>query len=114
MTTNGNGPAAVQTEPFNVLIDPRVAADGVTQTDLQEQFDHNMRMRELVNSVVPSVVSVKTSKKISLRRQTQLDPFEFFFPRSRRGGSPEESLVQNSLGSGVVVTEEGPVQRFTI
>ncbi|HZS07665.1 MAG TPA: hypothetical protein VFD58_22710 [Blastocatellia bacterium] len=39
------------TEAFNVLIDPRVAADGVTQADLQEQFEHNLRMRELVNSV---------------------------------------------------------------
>jgi photosystem II stability/assembly factor-like uncharacterized protein len=39
------------TQPLNVLIDPRVAADGVTQADLQEQFEHNMRMRELVSSV---------------------------------------------------------------
>lgn len=39
----------------------------------------NRERRELVNSVIPAVVSVKTSKKISLRRQTQLDPFEFFF-----------------------------------
>jgi photosystem II stability/assembly factor-like uncharacterized protein len=39
------------TQPINVLIDPRVAADGVTLADLQEQFEHNMRMRELVSSV---------------------------------------------------------------
>ena len=39
------------TEAFSVLIDPRVAADGVTLANLQEQFEHNMRMRELVNSV---------------------------------------------------------------
>ncbi|HEV8188893.1 MAG TPA: hypothetical protein VGP83_14160 [Pyrinomonadaceae bacterium] len=39
------------TQPFNVAIDPRVAADGVTLADLQEQFEHNMRMRELVSSV---------------------------------------------------------------
>ena len=39
------------TQPFNVLIDPRVAADGVTVSDLQEQFEHNMRMRNLVSSV---------------------------------------------------------------
>ena len=36
-----------ETQPFNVLIDPRVAAGGVTVADLKEQFDHNMRMREL-------------------------------------------------------------------
>jgi hypothetical protein len=39
------------TQPINVLIDPRVAADGVTLADLHEQFEHNMRMRELVSSV---------------------------------------------------------------
>ena len=70
----------------------------------------NRERRELVNSVIPAVVSVKTSKKISLRRQTQLDPFEFFFPNSRRFGSPrDESMVQNSLGSGVIVTQEGHI-----
>src|SRR5262249_52111421 len=36
---------------LNVLIDPRVAADSVTVADLQQQFEHNMRMRELVNGV---------------------------------------------------------------
>jgi hypothetical protein len=40
-----------QTQSFNVVIDPRVAADGVTVADLQEQFEHNMRMRDLVTSV---------------------------------------------------------------
>jgi photosystem II stability/assembly factor-like uncharacterized protein len=39
------------TETFNVLIDPRVAEDGVTVADLHEQYEHNMRMRELVNGV---------------------------------------------------------------
>jgi photosystem II stability/assembly factor-like uncharacterized protein len=43
--------ATTLTEVFNVLIDPRVADDGVTAADLQEQFEHNMRMRELVNGV---------------------------------------------------------------
>ena len=39
------------TQSFSVLIDPRVAADGVTLSDLQEQFEHNMRMRDLVSGV---------------------------------------------------------------
>ena len=42
--------ATTLTEVFNVLIDPRVAEDGLTLADLQEQFEHNMRLRELVNS----------------------------------------------------------------
>ena len=41
----------VKTTKINVLIDPRVAEDGVTIADLQEQFDHNIRMREMVTSV---------------------------------------------------------------
>lgn len=37
------------TQPFNVLIDPRIAADGVTVADLVEQFEHNLQMREMVS-----------------------------------------------------------------
>ncbi|HEV8368178.1 MAG TPA: hypothetical protein VGQ39_09525 [Pyrinomonadaceae bacterium] len=50
------------TESFNVLIDPRVAEDGVTLLDLQEQFDHNMRMRELVTGVNQLVTRVRDSQ----------------------------------------------------
>ncbi len=45
----GNSNQALM-QTFNVLTDPRVAEDGVTVADLQEQYQHNMRMRELVNS----------------------------------------------------------------
>jgi len=38
-----------QTQPFTVLIDPNVAADGVTVADLKEQYEHNLRMRQLVS-----------------------------------------------------------------
>lgn len=54
--------AVVLTEFFNVLIDPRVAADGVTQADLQEQFDHNLRMREMVSSVNQLIARVRGAK----------------------------------------------------
>jgi hypothetical protein len=53
---------AVFTEPLNVLIDPRVAADGVTQADLEEQFEHNMRMRELVSGVNELVRRVRETQ----------------------------------------------------
>jgi hypothetical protein len=32
---------------LNVLIDPRLAEEGLTPADLQEQFDHTIRVREL-------------------------------------------------------------------
>src|SRR4029077_15558403 len=50
------------TEGFNVLIDPRVAEDGVTLADLQEQFAHNMRMRELVTGVNQLVARVREAQ----------------------------------------------------
>jgi photosystem II stability/assembly factor-like uncharacterized protein len=50
------------TQPLNVLIDPRVAADGVTLADLQEQFEHNMRMRALVAEVNQLVVRVREAQ----------------------------------------------------
>ena len=39
------------TQPFTVLIDPRLAAEGLTAADLKAQFDHNLRMREFVAEV---------------------------------------------------------------
>ena len=53
------------TQPLQVLIDPRVAADGVTVADLQEQFEHNMRMRELVNNVNQLVSRVREAQNKS-------------------------------------------------
>jgi len=70
----------------------------------------NRERRTLVNSVIPSVVAVKTSKKIDIRREYGMDPFEFFFPNQRRFRNPnDEALVQNALGSGVIVTNEGHI-----
>jgi len=54
-----------QTQSLAVLIDPRVAADGVTLADLQEQFEHNMRMRELVTAVNQLVNKVREAQKKS-------------------------------------------------
>ena len=69
----------------------------------------NQERRALVKGVVPSVVAVKTSKKIGIRRQG-VDPFEFFFGNPRRQyRGRDEALVQNSLGSGVIVTNEGHI-----
>ncbi|MBX3133760.1 MAG: hypothetical protein KF689_10305 [Gemmatimonadaceae bacterium] len=40
-----------QTVPLTVEIDPRLAAEGYTAADLQEQFAHNLRMRAMVAEV---------------------------------------------------------------
>jgi hypothetical protein len=54
--------AAVLVETFSVLIDPRVAEDGVTLADLQEQFEHNLRLRELVTGVNQLVTRVRDAQ----------------------------------------------------
>jgi serine protease Do len=69
----------------------------------------NRERRALINSVIPSVVAVKTSKKMAVPRQ-YMDPFEFFFRNQPGRRSPrDEALVQNSLGSGVIVSNEGHI-----
>lgn len=54
------------TESFNLLIDPRVAEDGVTVTDLKEQFEHNLRVRELVTGVNQLVTRVRDAQSKTL------------------------------------------------
>jgi serine protease Do len=70
----------------------------------------NRERRALVGAIIPSVVSIKTSKKVAVRRQQLLDPSDFFNRNPRQFRNPnEEAMVQNSLGSGVVVTSEGHI-----
>jgi len=54
---------ATLTENFTVLIDPRVAADGVTPADLQEQFDHGVRVAALVAAVNQTQARVRTAQQ---------------------------------------------------
>jgi serine protease Do len=94
-------------EKYTLASNPSVDAKQVASLEAL-----NRERRELVKSVVPAVVAVKTSKKIGIRREYGIDPFEFFFgtPRGRfRRGPGDEALVQNSLGSGVIVTKEGHI-----
>ena len=71
----------------------------------------NRERRALVSSILPAVVSVKTSKKVvSPRRSYGLDPSEFYNRNPRQFRNPnEEEMVQNSLGSGVIVSAEGHI-----
>ena len=86
------------------------SAPSVDSTAVASLEALNRERRTLVSSVIPSVVAVKTSKKIAIRRQYGLDPFEFFFRNQRPFRNPrDEALVQNSLGSGVIVTNEGHI-----
>jgi photosystem II stability/assembly factor-like uncharacterized protein len=53
---------ATQTAPFTVLIDPRIAAEGVTPADLEEQYQHNVQMRALEASVNETLARVRAAR----------------------------------------------------
>jgi hypothetical protein len=52
-----------QTQPLTILIDPREARDGVTIADLREQFQHNVRVRDMVTEVNTLVANVETARQ---------------------------------------------------
>ena len=58
LTANG----VTQTQSFVVREDPRVAKDGVTLADLRDQFDHNMRVRDLVTDVNRAVARLRDAR----------------------------------------------------
>lgn len=64
--------------------------------------------RGLVKSVIPAVVAVKTSKKV-VRQRYGLEEFFFGNPRGQRRSPRDEAMIQSSLGSGVIVTNEGHI-----
>lgn len=97
--------AAVTPEKYSLATAPSVDPKDVAGLE-----NLNRERRALVAAIVPSVVSIKTSKKVPVRRQYQLDPSDFFNRNPRQFRNPnEEAMVQNSLGSGVVVTSEGHI-----
>ncbi len=59
----------------------------------------------LVEAVVPSVVSITTTKRVRLNSPAVIDPREFFFGTRQRTVERKET----SLGSGVIVSKEGHI-----
>ncbi len=54
-----------------MLIDPNVAADGVTVADLKEQFEHNLRMRQLVTDASQLAARVRDAQAEAARRRVR-------------------------------------------
>ncbi len=69
----------------------------------------------LAKAVVPSVVSITTTKSLSPQQRRMMnDPrYRFFFGNrgggGGGGGNGEEGVAQKGLGSGVIVTKEGHI-----
>ncbi len=51
-----------QTQPLEIVEDPRVLASGVTLADLTEQFEHNMRALKLVHDGAAAVARVRAAQ----------------------------------------------------
>jgi hypothetical protein len=48
-----------QTQPLEVVLDPRLTADGLTTADLQEQFDLAVKVRTLMTDVQGTLARVR-------------------------------------------------------
>ena len=72
------------TQPFTVIEDPRVTQAGVTLADLQDQFDHNIRVRDLVSDINKTVGRVRAA--ISAGRGDQDEAERAGEPLDHTGG----------------------------
>ncbi|MHB8837533.1 MAG: WD40/YVTN/BNR-like repeat-containing protein [Gemmatimonadaceae bacterium] len=52
-----------QSKPLTVRMDPRSAADGITLADLQAQYDHNIKVRDLVGEVNKLVAALDEQRR---------------------------------------------------
>jgi hypothetical protein len=80
------------TQPFNMVIDPRLEAEGISAADLREQFDHNTRMRAMVEEVNALVQRVRNE-------QTRLE-----------GGAGQDAQRKRQVDAFVDQLVAGPVR----
>ena len=52
------------TQSFEVMIDPRVAADGVSQADLEEQLAFNLQVRDALSDAQQAAARIDSTKKL--------------------------------------------------
>jgi serine protease Do len=95
------GQVQVKVEKFTPADKPSLDLDSV---DVLQRLDDEYT--KVVTAVVPSVVSITTTK--TLTRRMPIDPLELFFGRRFSDGSPAQQKV-TSLGSGVIVSKEGHI-----
>jgi serine protease Do len=96
--SKGPGPGQAKVEKFTPVEGPKIDLGSV---DILQRL--NEEYTRLFDAVVPSVVSITTTKTV----QRSPDPFEFFFgfPNNRSMGRERVT----SLGSGFIVSKEGHI-----
>jgi serine protease Do len=95
------GQAQVKVEKFTPADKPSLDLNSV---DVLQRLDEEYT--KVANAVVPSVVSITTTKTVS--RRMPIDPLELFFGRRFSDQNPAQQKV-TSLGSGVIVSKEGHI-----
>ena len=93
--------AQVKAEKFTPADKPSLDLNSV---DVLQRLDEEYT--KVANAVVPSVVSITTTKTVS--RRMPIDPLELFFGRRFSDQNPAQQKV-TSLGSGVIVSKEGHI-----
>jgi serine protease Do len=95
------GQAQVKVEKFTPADKPSLDLNSV---DVLQRLDEEYT--KVANAVVPSVVSITTTKTVS--RRMPIDPLELFFGKRFSDENPAQQKV-TSLGSGVIVSKEGHI-----
>jgi serine protease Do len=94
------GQAQVKVEKFTPADKPSLDLNSV---DVLQRLDEEYT--KVANAVVPSVVSITTTKTVS--RRMPIDPLELFFGRRFSDDNAQQKVT--SLGSGVIVSKEGHI-----
>jgi hypothetical protein len=79
-----------ETRPVALRMDPRLASDGVSAADLKEQYEHNLRMRDMV---------AETNRVANRVRQARA--------RLRSCGSADSLAKVNALATTIFGAGEG-------
>ena len=77
ITANGE----TKTRDFNVALDPRLVADGISEADLLEQFRLSLRVRDKVTEANQAVIDIRNLRqqinerlqKVSARRKNEIE-----------------------------------------
>lgn len=96
-TVNSQLQAGKRAEQYTPADGPRI-----DPKDVQVLSELDAEYTRLAQAVVPSVVSITTSRRVV--RNQRIDLFEFLF--QHRTPQPQEG-TEHSLGSGVIVSREG-------
>src|ERR1700732_3536769 len=95
------GHSQVKVEKFTPADQPTLDLSSV---DILQRLDEEYT--KVTAAVVPSVVSITTTRTVT--RRMPIDPLELFFGRRFSDQNPAQQKV-TSLGSGVIVSKEGHI-----